>query len=138
MKKLLGIFAILTLLAIPVGLYAQVEAGAGAIKLGVHIDTGYRYSAESNNNPDSNDVYWQGYETFNVENVILGLSGKVGDKVTWKINEALVLGTSGTATLLDANVEWKPIDQVGIIVGRQLLPTALANAPHMIKILHTR
>ena len=43
MKKLMGILAILTLLAIPLGLYAQVEAGAGSIKIGAHIDAAYRY-----------------------------------------------------------------------------------------------
>jgi len=134
MKRLMVILAIATLLAIPVGLYAQVEAGAGSIKIGAHIDTTYRYSAEDNNDPDVDEVYGAGYDTFNAENVILGLSGKVGDKVLWKITEAFDLNTGGVATLLDANVEWKIIDQLGLIVGRQLVPTALANVPHMMKV----
>jgi len=136
MKKLMTILAVLTILAIPVGLYAQVEAGAGSVKIGVHIDAAYRYSPEDNKDPDPDEVYWPGYDTINAENVILGLSGKVGDKVLWKINEAFDLGTVPTATLLDANVEWMIIDQLGLIVGRQLVPTALANVPHMNKVHH--
>ncbi len=132
MKKVLGIILALALVVIPLGVYAQVEAGAGSITIGAHLDASFRYSAEDK------DKEWNGYETFNGEALVLGLSGKVGDKVLWKTTWAFALpaylnsGASGAAVNVGLNVaeaygEWKILDQVGLCVGRMLVPTALAN-----------
>ena len=159
MKKVVGLILALMLL-IPVGLYAQVEAAAGSITIGVHFDAAFRYSGKDENKVwrdidddgtlDQED--WNGYETFNGEALILALSGKIGDKVNWRFQEAFVLpyylnsGMSGVypSTLgeldhpvtLEACAQWKPIDQLGITIGRVLVPTAIANVPHMLKVHH--
>ena len=150
MKKVVGLILALMLL-IPVGLYAQVEAAAGSITIGVHLDAAFRYSAEDK------DKGWNGYETFNGEALVLGLSGKIGDNLAWRFQEAFILphylnsGKSGVYPSTSANVpditvdhpvtleacaQWKPIDQLGITIGRVLVPTAIANVPHMLKVHH--
>jgi len=137
MKKVVGLILALMLL-IPVGLYAQVEAAAGSITIGAHLDAAFRYSAEDK------DKGWNGYETFNGEALVLGLSGKIGDNLAWRFQEAFVLPTYNQGvvelildpTTLEACAQWKPIDQLGITIGRVLVPTAIANVPHMLKVHH--
>ena len=154
MKKLLGIMIALLIFAAPMAkLYAQVEAVAGSLKLGVHVDTSYRWSGESKKNPkmyyDHVDFHWTGYDSVNVGDVALEVTGKVGERISFKILEALVtdvtVATPGddmtgashtvnmyhmadtTATTLEAYIDLKIIDQLKFRVGKQLTPTLLAN-----------
>jgi len=149
MKKVVGLILALMLL-IPVGLYAQVEAAAGSITIGAHFDAAFRYSAEDKDKVVNGETVDWGYETFNGEALILALSGKIGDKVNWRFQEAFVLPTYAnyddgmdvepwliTPITLEACAQWKPIDQLGITIGRVLVPTAIANVPHMLKVHHT-
>ena len=165
MKKLLGIMIALLIFAAPMAkLYAQVEAVAGSLKLGVHLDTSYQWSGESKKNPklyyDHVDIHWPGYDSVNVGDVALEVSGKVGDRISFKILEALVsdvvvasmdaslLGagptvdihheTDTTATTLEAYIDIKIIDQLKLRVGKQLTPTLLANTGiHQSNVFHS-
>jgi len=145
MKNLWAILAAVGLAAIPVGLYGQVQTRAGLLDIGAHLDVVYRYSAESNNNPGSDEVYWSGYESLNAETMILALSGTVNEQLSWEFNNAFgwpvwtqgVPDSNFALMVLDANMKWRIVDPLGLIIGRQLVPTLLCNGPHSMAVLHT-
>jgi len=154
----------LLIFAAPLAMYAQVEAVAGSLKLGVHLDTAYRWSGESKKNPqfflDHQDIHWPGYDTVNIGDVALELTGKVGDRISFKILEALVQDSNSVlspggmpgagmtlginpepvfgAATLEAYIDIKIIDQLKFRVGKQLTPTLLANTGlHQSNVFHT-
>jgi len=165
MKKLLGIMIALLIFAAPLAMYAQVEAIAGSLKIGVHLDTSYRWSGEAKKHPKvysdgKQDIHWAGYDSVNVGDVALELTGKVGDRISFKILESLVRDTifadmgspmpgapltadihnqpDTTATTLEAYIDIKIIDQLKIRVGEQLTPTLLCNTLiHESRVIHT-
>jgi len=154
----------LLIFAAPMAMYAQVEAVAGSLKIGVHLDTSYQWSGESKKNPklyyDSVDVHWPGYDSVNIGDVALEVAGKVGDRISFKVLEALVTQTSVAsldasmlgagptldihnevdthAVTLEAYIDVKIIDQLKIRVGKQLTPTLLANTGiHQANVFHS-
>ncbi len=145
MKKMGMVLAGMCLGLLPAALFCQVQPKAGLIEIGAHLDEVYRYSAESNNDPGPDDVYWTGYDTLNTEVLILTLSGKLTDQLDWEFNNAFawpawnrgVPGSDFALTVLDANMEWKIMDQIGLVFGRQLVPTLLSNVPHQLSVIHT-
>lgn len=147
----------LALLVVPLTLSAQVEPVAGSVTVGVHIDFVGRYSVEDNRDgvggptdPDSkayepDAINWPGYETLNMEAAVVYLSGKVGDKVSWVIGEALtmpahpvgeVVATGGVATLLDARIIWNLTDSIALNLGRYIPATSMSVSPHRMSVHH--
>ena len=148
MKKLLGLMFALVLIAAPLATYAQVEANAGSMKLGVHMDIDYLWSQNNQHSPTGNKIGWEGYDSFTAENLDLEVTGKIGDRVSYKILEALVysspsIGKNGGvfsiqtephayALPLEAYTDLKVIDQLKFRIGKQMAPTLIANTPvHM-------
>jgi len=159
MKKLAGlIFAVLIIVA-PMAVYSQVEATAGSMKIGVHMDTTFRWSPESNKDPDLDEIYWAGYESVTMQDLFLELSGKIGDRVSYKILEGLVwevwnsdvttyaigvpdldMQVTPAAVVVpeEAYVDFKIIDQLKFRFGKQVTPTLLANTGvHQMDVVHT-
>jgi len=93
MKKLLGILFAVLIFAAPLAMNAEIEATAGSMKVGVHMDFTYRWSGEINKNPDSDEASWKGYDTFSAGDLMIQLTGKVGDRISYKILEGLVYAT---------------------------------------------
>jgi len=162
MKKLLGIMIALLIFTAPMATYAQVEAIAGSLKIGAHVDTAYHWSGKSKNHPGAWEIGWEGYDSVNVGDVYVELVGKVGDRITFKITEGLVkdvvdggsmimcvMGTcAGFVNMqnvpmahpftLEAFIDVKIIDQLKIRVGKQITPTLLANTGvHKTGVVHT-
>ena len=154
MKKLLGLMFALVLIAAPLATYAQVEANAGSMKLGVHMDIDYLWSQNNQHQPTGHELGWEGYDSFTAENLDLEVTGKVGDRVSYKILEALVYsypsaGHSGEvvsimtaprvyALPLEAYTDLKVIDQLKFRIGKQMAPTLIANTPvHMANMAFT-
>jgi len=90
MKKLLGIIFGVLILVSPLAMNAEIEATAGSMKVGVHMDFTYRWSGEDKNDPD---IPWLGYDTFSAGDLMIQITGKVGDRISYKILEGLVYGT---------------------------------------------
>jgi hypothetical protein len=158
MKKLRGLMFALVLIAAPLATYAQVEANAGSMKLGVHMDIDYLWSQNNQHDPQfsggKQELGWEGYDSFTAENLDLEVTGKVGDRVSYKILEALVYsypsaGHSGEvvsimtaprvyALPLEAYTDLKVIDQLKFRIGKQMAPTLIANTPvHMANVAFT-
>jgi len=126
-----------------------VEAAAGNISLHGHIDYVYRYSQESND--DDWDESWNGYDTQNLEFAVLGMSGQVGDNVSWVISYAFAFagpyGATNSETLtntndsagmlLDARINLNLMDSVQLSFGRFIPPTSMTWCPHKMDSLHT-
>jgi len=157
MKKLLGILFALLIFAAPLAMNAEIEATAGSMKVGAHMDFTYRWSGESNKDPESDEIGWIGYDTFSAGDLMIQITGKVGDRISYKILEGLVYGTfepivenpsgvwfpgqwgviiakPGTTSdggllvaPLEAYVDYKVIDQLKIRVGKTVVPTLIAN-----------
>jgi hypothetical protein len=146
-------------------MYAQVEAVAGSLKIGAHVDTAYRWSGESKKHPicgsDYCDVGWVGYDSVNMGDVYVELTGKVGDRISFKILEGLI-GDNVTGSLTDgallgqgptldihnepfttpftmeAYIDIKVIDQLKFRMGKQITSTLLANTGvHKSSVVHT-
>jgi len=156
MKKLLGIVFAALVMAVPVAALGQVEANAGSMKLGMHFDTTFRWSPESQKNPDLDEIHWVGYESVTGQDVFLELTGKLGDRISYKILEGLVWEAwvpdfnPGTRTVdiyvrpiplalpFEAYADFKIMDQLKFRFGKHLTPTLLANTGvHQMKIIHT-
>lgn len=142
MKKVFLISLAVALMMVPFALRAQVEPLAGSMTLGAHIDFVGRYSAESNADPDPEEVYWAGYETFNLEAAIIYLMGQVGDNIDYAIGLALampgysgdVVTPSGTTSLLDAKITWSVTDTVALNMGRYIPHTSMSMQPHQLSV----
>jgi len=120
--------------------------------IGAHIDFVGRYSMEDNDKPDEDtpewekmeEPYWGGYETLNMEAAVIYLTGKLGDKVSYAIGEALVMpvyeGDSVTpvpgATLLDARITWNITESIALKMGRYIPATSMSVSPHRLSIHH--
>ena len=163
MKRMLGIILAIAFLVAPAITLAQVTTAAGSMKFGAHVDVGYYVSNESNKDPDADEIGWRGYDTVNLQDVIIDLNGKVGDRVSYRILQALVVdawdgGMSAPAPgppaigpianigrspytpdlPLEAWINIKIIDQLGFKFGKQITPTLIANTgAHLAKVIHT-
>ena len=161
MKKILGIMLAIVFFAAPALTFAQVDAAAGSIKMGVHLDVSYLLSGESNEDPDEDEIGWTGYDSVNLQDVIIELNGKVGDRISFLIIQALVVenwtanvvdpvaGVSGPVIdihkdlavppiPLEAWINFKIIDQLGFKFGKQITPTLVANTgAHVAAVIHT-
>jgi len=163
MKRMLGIILAIVFLVAPAITLAQVDAAAGSMKFGAHVDVGYYVSNESNKDPDADEIGWRGYDTVNLQDVIIDLNGKVGDRVSYRILQALVVdawdgGMSAPAPgppaigpianigrspytpdlPLEAWINIKIIDQLGFKFGKQITPTLIANTgAHLADVIHT-
>jgi len=159
MKKLAGLIFALLIFVAPLAIYAQVEATAGSMKIGAHLDTTFRWSPESNKDPAIDEIYWKGYESVTGQDLFLEITGKIGDRVSYKILEGLVWETwnpgittyvvgapdldiyvkpNAYAYPLEAYAEFKVIDQLKFRFGKQLTPTLLANTGvHQMDVIHT-
>jgi len=165
MKKLLGILFGILIFAAPLAMRAEIEATAGSMKVGVHMDFDYRWSGESNKDPDYQEFGWKGYDSFSAGDLFLELTGKVGDRINYKILEGLVyadwvpdidsksangsivsimpepMTTPGGGLFvapIEAYVDFKAIDQLKIRVGKTVIPTLLANTGvHQADVIHT-
>ena len=71
MKKLFGLIFALVLVAVPLTGFAQVQVSAGSMKIGVHLDVDYRWSAKSNEDGAGSKIYWDGYDTITAQNLDL-------------------------------------------------------------------
>ena len=143
MKKLFGIIFAMMLIALPLGTYAQVEVGAGSLKIGVHADASYRWADKDD------DPAFAGYDSITGGDLGVILSGDLGDKVSWKITEVLVatyindahsqvLAPDVYAFPFEAYGDLKFMDLLTIRIGQQLTPTLLANTGiHMADVIHT-
>ena len=69
--------------------YAQVESNAGSMKIGVHMDIDYLWSQNNQHHPTGEELGWEGYSSITAENVDLEFMGKIGDRVSYKVLEAL-------------------------------------------------
>jgi len=161
MKKLLGIMIALLIFAAPMAMYAQVEAVAGSLKIGAHLDASYQWSGESKKHPGAGEIGWNGYDSVNMGDVYVELTGKVGDRITFKILEGLVADSVDASGVLyctmytcvgfadihnapfshpftaEAYIDIKIIDQLKFRVGKQITPTLLANTVvHQSKVIH--
>jgi hypothetical protein len=158
MKRFVLVLMLIVAVAAPQWAGAQpkeanpVNAGAGSISLLAHIDFVSRYSKADK------DHGWKGYESYNMEAVVLGLAGKIGDNISWIITEELNFsGVDGayrtsqadylmpaakntnnddSAHLLDAQVRFHIGPNFMLTVGRFLPPTSMTWTPHMMKSLH--
>ena len=159
MKKLVGLTFAMLLITAPLVGFAQVQASAGSMKIGVHLDVNYRWSAKSNEDGTGSKTFWDGYDTVTAQNLDLEITGKIGDRVNYKVLEALVyefwdyqnskngftiqpypsLVAMGPAALpLEAYVDLKAIDQLKFRIGEFATPTLIANTPvHMANVVHT-
>jgi hypothetical protein len=149
MKKLCVISLAMALLMMPFALPAQVETAAGSMTLGAHIDFAARYSVEDGEEDpadrDPGELYWAGYETFNLEAAVISLMGEVGDNVSYCIMIAPVLTSylndqanpaAMTNPLLDARITWAVTDSVALNMGRYIPHTSMSNGPHMMSVHH--
>lgn len=140
MKKLFGIVFAMMLIALPLGTYAQVEVGAGSLKIGVHADVSYRWADKDKDPP------FNGYDSITMGDLAVILSGDLGDKVSYKITEVLVstqmvgqeLQPVIGAFPFEAYGDLKFMDLLTIRIGQQLTPTLLANTGvHCAKVIKT-
>jgi len=154
MKKLFEIMTTLFIFAAPIAIYAQAGSIAGSLQIGVHLDASYQWSGSSKRDSRLNykytEIRWPGYDSVNIGDVALELNGKVGERISFKVLEALVMdGTSvivpdftlvgaGSTLLirhkpavgaktLEAYVDIKIMEPLKFRVGKQLTPTLLAN-----------
>ena len=156
MKKLLGVMIAIMIFVVPMVIRAQVEANAGSMKIGVHFDATYDYSPESHKVPTNNQFGWNGTESVTGQDLFVELTGKVGDRVSYKVLEGLVweytyadFGGPGTimsieerpyafAAPQEAYVDFKIMDQLKFRFGKQAVPTLLANTPvHDMDVVYT-
>jgi len=164
MKKLLGILFALLIFAAPLAMNAEIEATAGSMKIGVHMDFTYRWSGESNKDPESDEIGWKGYDTFSAGDLFIEVTGKVGDRISYKILEGLVYADwvpdidseSANGLILsmmpepmttygglfvapiEAYVDFKVIDQFKARFGKFIVPTLIANTGvHQADVIHT-
>jgi len=162
MKKLLGIILAIVFLVAPALTFAQVEAAAGSMKFGAHVDVSYLVSGEDNKDPDLDEIGWAGYDSVNLQDVIIDLNGKIGDRVSYRILQALVV-ENWVANVIDVSavdligpvmdihkdlgmpplpleawINVKIIDQLGFKFGKQITPTLIANTgAHIADVIHT-
>jgi len=96
MKKLSGILFAALIFAAPLAMYAEIESTAGSMKVGVHMDISYRWSGESNKDAaepgHEDEIGWLGYDTFSAGDIMIEITGKIGDRLTYKILQGLVYG----------------------------------------------
>jgi len=165
MKKLLGILFAVLIFAAPLAMNAEIEATAGSMKVGVHMDFTYRWSPEINSkNPDSDEHGWLGYDTFSAGDLMIQITGKVGDRITYKILEGLVYGDFEFESVpsedgghvnniwpqpkynddgplvapLEAYVDFQIVDKLKTRVGKTVIPTLIANTGvHKADVIHT-
>ena len=154
MNKLGGLLFALVLIAAPFAGFAQVEANAGSINLGIHIDLDYRWSAKSLEKAGPGEIRWPGYSSITGQDVFFELSGQAGDRLSYKVLEGLVPETwtatySGQtldihvqptvkAAPLEAWVELKALDQLSFRAGEMIAPTLFASTGvHMANVIHT-
>jgi len=91
MKKLLAIlFGIVVFVAPMIMSAQQIESGGGSMKIGVHINASYRWSGEDNKHPEPDEIGWYGYDTFSAGDIMIEITGKIGDRVSYKILQGLV------------------------------------------------
>ncbi len=147
MKKLMIAGMLIVAMAVPALASAAVEAAAGNISLHGHIDYVYRYSQEDK------DEGWPGYDTQNLETAALGISGQVGDNVSWLVSYAFAFAGPSAAmqsvaasddtnnmtggALLDARINLNLMDSVQLSFGRFIPPTSMTWCPHKMDTLHT-
>jgi len=164
MKKLLGILFAILIFAAPLAMNAEIEATAGSMKVGVHMDFTYRWSPEINKNPAGDEQSWLGYDTFSAGDLMLQITGKVGDRISYKILEGLVYSTfehdwwfsddygvvkniwpmplyndeGPFVAPLEAYVDFQVVDKLKTRVGKTVIPTLLANTGvHKADVIHT-
>jgi hypothetical protein len=152
MKNFCLISLALALLVVPLSLSGQVEPVAGEMTIGALVEFAGRYSGEDNTKPDEDTTewkklekpYWSGYETFNMETAVIYLTGKVGDKVSYSIGEALVMPVYegdlvtpvADATLLDARITWNITESIALNMGRYIPGTSMSVSPHRLSVHH--
>ncbi len=150
MKRNLAILFVLAGLVMPSLTFAQdVNTSAGNISLLAHIDFVARLSPEDD--PNTANGYY-GYETYNIEAVVIGLAGQLDDNVNWLVtysygfygpNAAAASYAGGpvensAGTLLDARVNWMLFQTEGFMnsltlsFGRFIPPTSMTFQPHML------
>ena len=120
------------------------------MKIGVHMDIDYLWSQSNQHQPTDKEFGWEGYSSITGENLDLEVTGKIGDRVSYKVLEALVYSypewyndgpgkvsyiyteAEAEAIPLEAYVDLKVMDQLKFRIGKQMTPTLLANTPvHM-------
>ena len=97
LEKLRVILFALLMLAAPLLIKAQVESTAGSMKIGVHFDATYDYSPESLADPDPHQFAWEGNNSVTGQDLFVELTGKVGDRVSYKVLEGLVWETAAAS-----------------------------------------
>lgn len=138
MKRFCLVGLVLLLFVAPLSLSAQVEPLAGSMSIGVLVDFAGRYSAEDQKDPDPDEVYWPGYETFNLEEAIIYIKGKVGDNVSYVIGHCLVIPgysgdvvtPNGTSVLFDAKITYTLTESIALTMGRYNPGTSMSVSPH--------
>ncbi|MFO8055986.1 MAG: porin [bacterium] len=154
MKRITVVGFLVVIMALPAWSAAEVESVAGNITLHGHIDFVYRNSeADEKIKKDGPNQEWNGYDTMNLETAILGMSGTVGDNVSWLVSYAFAFrgpaaaadseavtddtNNNSAGALLDAQINIRVADMMELSFGRFIPPTSMTWAPHQMSAFHT-